>query len=80
MLHAKARSIKVILNKKDEMLQLVVKDDGIGISKKQLESVRSFGIMGMRERANQINGVFEIHTGLNEGTEITVKRVLTIIN
>ena len=72
MLHSKARSIKVKLSKKDEMLQLSVKDDGIGISKKQLESKSAYGIMGMRERANQINGIFEIHTKLNEGTEITV--------
>ena len=72
MLHSKARSIKVKLSKKDEMLQLSVKDDGIGISKKQLESKSAYGIMGMRERANQINGIFEIRTKLNEGTAITV--------
>jgi signal transduction histidine kinase len=54
------------------MIHLQVEDDGIGISKEQIESKNAFGIMGMRERANQMNGNFEINTKLHSGTEILV--------
>ena len=72
MLHAKAKSIIVKLLKKDDMIYLQLKDDGIGISNEQLESKNSFGIRGMRERANQMNGFFGIDTKRNSGTEILV--------
>jgi PAS domain S-box-containing protein len=72
MLHSKATSISVKLATNDEMLLLSVIDDGIGITPEQINSTKSFGITGMRERANQINGKFEIHSEVNKGTEIIV--------
>ena len=72
MLHAKAKSIIVKLWKKNEMIHLQLKDDGIGISNEQLDSKSSFGIRGMHERANQMNGIFEINTKPNSGTEVDV--------
>ena len=72
MLHSKATSVSVKLETKEQMIQLRINDDGIGITHEQLNSAKSFGLIGMRERANQINGNFEIKTGVNSGTEIIV--------
>lgn len=72
MLHSKAKSISVNLTLKDEMLVLKIIDDGIGITLEQINSSKSFGIIGMRERANQINGRFEINSEKGKGTEILV--------
>ena len=72
MLHSKAKSIRVQLCRNNGMVQLSIKDDGIGISNEQLGSKSSFGIRGMRERANQMNGIFEINTKIQSGTEISV--------
>ena len=72
MLHSKAKSISVKLELKENVIYLSVTDDGIGITSEQLKSSKSFGIIGMRERANQINGKFEINTKINVGTEVTV--------
>ena len=72
MLHSKAKSISVKLEVKEETIQLTIIDDGRGITAEQLNSAKSFGIIGMRERANQINGRFEIHTKVKSGTEIIV--------
>jgi len=73
MLHSKATSIAVRLENKDNGIQLRVIDNGIGITNEQLFSAKSFGLIGMRERANQISGKFEINTGVNIGTEIIVR-------
>ena len=72
MRHSKAKSISVKLAVKEEILHLSVSDDGIGITQEQINLPNSFGIIGMRERTNQINGRFEIHSRKNEGTEIIV--------
>ena len=72
MLHSKAGSISVKLALNNGLLLLSVKDDGIGITEKQINSPDSFGIIGMSERAKQIDGKFEIHSEINKGTEITV--------
>ena len=77
MLHSKAKSISIKLKSGDGVLFLSVKDDGIGITQEQISSSKSFGIVGMQERTNQINGTFEIHSQTNLGTEIIVLVPLT---
>lgn len=72
MLHSKAKSISVKLELSDEVLLLSVKDDGIGVTQEKINSSKSFGIVGMSERAEQINGSFEINSEINKGTEIKV--------
>ena len=72
MVHSKAKSVSVKLTLKDEILVLKIIDDGIGITQEQINSSKSFGIIGMHERANQINGRFELHTEKGKGTEIIV--------
>ena len=72
MLHSRANSIEVKLAMNNGLLILSVKDDGIGITQEQISSPKSFGIVGMQERANQINGTFEINSQTNIGTEIIV--------
>lgn len=77
MLHSQAKSVNIKLGIVGELLQLSIFDDGIGISQEQLNSSKSFGIIGMRERANQINGTFIINTQPNKGTKISVNVDLT---
>ena len=72
MLHSKATAISVKLHIKDQMIHLGIIDNGIGITNEQLYAAKSFGLIGMRERANQINGKLKIKTGVNMGTEIMV--------
>lgn len=72
MLHSGASSIAVKLTVNDGLLTLLVSDNGIGITKEQIHSPQSFGIIGMIERAKHINGTFEIQSVMNQGTEIRV--------
>jgi signal transduction histidine kinase len=73
MLHAKAKSITVRLTLTDRLLTLIIADDGVGIEQEQLNSPKSFGIIGMKERVKSIAGKFTISSKINKGTKITVR-------
>jgi signal transduction histidine kinase len=57
--HARAKSVNVLLEQRDDKLVLVVEDDGIGCAP-SLSSETSVGLTGMRERAAAVGGSFEI--------------------
>jgi len=69
--HAKARFVQVKMEFQHKQLVLVVKDDGIGfrIEEKQGNG-ESFGIMGMKERTQLLEGKMEIHSAPMQGTKI----------
>jgi two-component system NarL family sensor kinase len=52
---------------------LKIIDDGIGFSKKKEASIKSLGIISMRERAVMLRGKFEIKSELKKGTRISVQ-------
>ena len=71
--HSKATSLKVVLRNDNENIQLFVGDNGIGITNKNINHIKSLGILGMQERTNIVGGNFSIISPKNGGTEITVK-------
>lgn len=66
--HSEAKSVKIYLNKTEDKLSLEIIDDGKGISEEELEGKKSFGLMGMRERASLIGGRLEICRAGEKGT------------
>ena len=72
MRHAKATQVNVNLNLIGNNLELVVKDNGIGIGEDKLKDSKSFGLIGMRERVYPWNGVVEIKRGKGKGTTVHV--------
>lgn len=71
--HAKASTINVSLNQLEGNIVLSVCDDGCGISGEDRNSSRSFGLLGMRERAIALNGNLEIDTSPTNGTCVSAK-------
>jgi signal transduction histidine kinase len=69
--HAKASSVLVSLVKKNNQLQLVVADDGIGFEYKA--PPRSLGLLGMTERAKIHGGTLHIETSPGKGTQVMLK-------
>ena len=67
--HAQAQEIVVELSFETGQVRLRVRDDGRGFVP-QLSGVGRFGIIGMRERAEKVQGKFTIVSHLGEGTEI----------
>jgi PAS domain S-box-containing protein len=71
--HANASEVGVRLAKENGDLTLEVHDNGIGIGAKQLSDGRSFGILGMRERAALLGGKLTIIAAPEKGTTVRVR-------
>ncbi len=70
--HAKATRVSIRLEHTPELLRLEVKDNGVGISTRCLESTdtRSLGVIGMRERAFACGGQLDICPNSDGGTTV----------
>jgi signal transduction histidine kinase len=66
--HSKANLVSISLRKKDDRIELVIEDNGIGFD---MESVKNgFGLGSMRERAEFSVGSFDIESVKGKGTVI----------
>jgi signal transduction histidine kinase len=70
--HANATGVKVILKEKIGKVELTVRDNGKGITDKQVSDARSFGLIGMRERVHYFGGDLTISGTPNKGTTVSV--------
>ncbi|HQI81058.1 MAG TPA: PAS domain S-box protein [Deltaproteobacteria bacterium] len=70
--HAQATAVDISLTDEGGLLTLRIHDNGVGITKNQIDNPRSFGLLGMRERALFCNGSFEIFTEAGGGTTVIV--------
>jgi ligand-binding sensor domain-containing protein/signal transduction histidine kinase len=72
--HAGARSIEVGLFCSGHAIDLVVRDDGCGMTTDLVSKGRPghFGLHGMRERAERAGGRLTVRSRHNGGTEVTV--------
>jgi PAS domain S-box-containing protein len=70
--HAKATEVSVRLEKMDHKLLLEVRDNGRGITEKQLADPKSLGLMGMRERAAYWGGGVKMKGVRGSGTTVSV--------
>ncbi|MBS1202161.1 MAG: histidine kinase, partial [Chromatiaceae bacterium] len=70
--HAGATQVQVTLERADQSIRLLVEDNGKGISTIDLESGRSFGLLGMRERAAVFGGRLAIRGQAGVGTRVSV--------
>ena len=70
--HAQATKVSVNLKCDLNSLKLVVRDNGIGINKENLNSNLSFGLIGMKERAGTYGGEVTFRSKPGEGTVVTL--------
>jgi protein-histidine pros-kinase len=71
--HAGATLVTISVNMETEnVLRMIVKDDGVGMSAERLRTLGSRGLGSMRHRMRAIGGEFRIHSTAGKGTEITV--------
>ncbi|MES2890221.1 MAG: PAS domain S-box protein [Pseudomonadota bacterium] len=69
--HAQARSVLIRLyvdTPPAPVLYLEVRDDGVGAERTALNAPRSYGVMGMRERAGHFGGTLRIDSRPGHGT------------
>ena len=70
--HAGANRIEMALNFDTRSVRLSVRDNGRGFDSSQPIADGHFGLIGMRERAEQIGGVMSVHSAIEGGTQIAV--------
>ena len=71
--HAEASAIAVSIEADREMLNLSVRDNGIGASREAFESRTSYGVLGMRERARHFGGDIVIVSELGQGATFSLQ-------
>jgi signal transduction histidine kinase len=72
--HARASKIDVLICYRDREVTLSIKDDGCGFDTSEALALSSghFGLLGLRERANNLEGRLEIVSRPGEGTAVIV--------
>ncbi|MBM7714174.1 sensor histidine kinase [Siminovitchia sp. FSL H7-0308] len=70
--HAKAETIQVKVEIQSSKVYVTIKDDGIGFDISETKSGR-FGMIGMRERVDILDGNLSVHSKPGAGTIITIK-------
>ena len=66
--HANAKKIHIQVQAQADKLLLRIVDDGVGFNTKQKSA--GYGLLGMVERAEALNGTLEISSGKHNGTKI----------
>lgn len=72
MRHAKATSVEINLNRKEDSIILIITDDGIGMNMEKIQSPKSLGFIGIHERVKQFNGKVKITSAIKKGTSISI--------
>ncbi len=75
--HAKAKKVGLRIDKRADVVMVIIKDDGKGFDLNTLQlpetSTRGLGLIGMADRTALVGGDFKIYTKPGEGTRIEVE-------
>jgi PAS domain S-box-containing protein len=71
--HSGATKVEIFLKKQNGEITMEVRDNGRGISEADLTKSRSFGLLGMRERALFLGGDVEVKGNPGSGTSVKVQ-------
>jgi signal transduction histidine kinase len=70
--HAHASRVDIALKDDGACLEVSVRDNGVGFDPKVTATKKTFGLLGMRERAIALGGRLEVSSAPGDGTRITL--------
>jgi two-component system, NarL family, sensor histidine kinase LiaS len=70
--HAEASKVKITLTERENDIYLYISDNGRGFDPSK-EKIASYGLKTMRERCDEIGGLFNIRSKVMEGTYIDIR-------
>ncbi len=71
--HAEASAVHIDIKYHNSLIVMTVSDDGKGMDLARLKHGKTYGILGMQERARMIGGSYLIKSHPGKGTQISVK-------
>lgn len=71
--HARANSVRVDITVDASELSIEVSDDGVGITREATSSVKSLGLLGVRERAHRLGGEVVVEQASPKGTVVRLR-------
>lgn len=71
--HAQAKSASILIEKHGDTVRAIVEDDGIGFDVNTNQGELHLGLLGMRERAELLNGTLTIESTPGQGTSIFIQ-------
>ena len=70
--HAHAGAVRITVRERGKIMTLTIRDNGRGITKTELSSADSIGLLGMSERARLLGGRLTIAGSPGRGTSVTL--------
>ena len=71
--HARAKSVAVRLTEDSELVTLEVLDSGVGFDVETAKRGSGLGLLSAEERANLLQGTFDVNSARGQGTKLTVR-------
>ena len=71
--HARAGMVEIRIDRDADALHMNVRDDGVGFDPQQNSEHKTYGLMGIRERAIMLGGEVHIVSSPGGGTTLTVR-------
>lgn len=76
--HAQATSVSITVEKRGGIVRAIVEDNGIGFNTSANYGERHLGLLGMRERAELLNGTLVVESSPQNGTSVFIEIPLPI--
>lgn len=70
--HARSSEINIQLNHFGDLVNVMIEDNGIGFDYERSKLKKGMGLNNIRSRVKDLNGTFEVDSGQNRGTTITI--------
>ncbi len=70
--HADATKVDIVLKRHNGRIVLEITDNGRGITREELSAPDAYGLIGMQERVNLLDGTLEIKCQTGTGTKLIV--------
>lgn len=71
--HARASRVDVLLERRGDRVMVMVEDDGVGFEPDRVQSGEHFGLLGLRERAEALDGTLTVETAPGAGTTVVME-------
>jgi signal transduction histidine kinase len=71
--HARASRVDVLLEHRGDRVLAMVEDDGIGFEPDRVQRGEHFGLLGLRERAEALDGSLTVESAPGAGTTVVVE-------